>query len=77
VDFVTALSVASFENLMQLIAPSSIEFLQNTPLVAPSSRVIQTALERLPNIPVIEATGPGNDDILNALVAARDSGKHS
>ena len=77
VDFVTALSVESFENLMQLIAPSSIEFLQNTPLVAPSSRVIQTALERLPNIPVIEATGPRNDDIINALVAARDSGKHS
>ncbi len=77
VDIVTALSVESFENLMQLIAPSSIEFLQNTPLVAPSARVIQTALERLPNIPVIEATGPGNDDILKALVAARDSGKNS
>jgi len=77
VDFVTALSVESFENLMQLIAPSSIEFLQNTPLVAPSARVIQTALERLPNIPVIEASGPGNDDILNALIAARDSGNRS
>jgi len=77
VNFITALSVESFENLVRLMPDSMLQDLEATPLVAPSARVIQTALERLPNIPIIRATGPGNDEILHALMAARDSGKYS
>ena len=75
IDCVTVLSVETLEYLLQLLPPTAIERLRQTPLVAPSERVIQTALERLPGIPAVVASGPRAADMLNALMDLRHSGR--
>lgn len=71
IDCVTVLSVETLEYLIKLLPPTSLEALRKTPLVAPGDRVIQTALEMLPGITAIKASGPRAVDILNALIEAR------
>ncbi len=74
VDCITVMSVASLENLVSLLDADTVEHLKNRPLVAPGSRVIQTAERLLPGIRAFAATGPGADDMLGALIALRHSG---
>ena len=70
IRFVTVMSVGTMKNLLQLLPPSSIALLQQTRLVAPGARVIQTALKLLPGMPTITASGPGTEEILAALIEA-------
>jgi len=57
VDCVTVMSVETLHNLLQLIPSACRELLVETPLVAPSARVIQTAEESIPGISTVLAPG--------------------
>lgn len=74
IDCVTIMSVETLENLLQLLPDSSLTALRQTPLVAPGARVIQTAMELVPGISAIMASGPKAADMLNALIETRHSG---
>lgn len=76
IDCVTIMSVETLENLLQQLSPASLEQLRKTRLVAPGARVIQTAMELVPGIPVISASGPQTADMLNALIDALHSGQN-
>lgn len=76
INYVTVLSVATLENLLQLLLPTSIDRLQNTPLVAPGGRVIQTAVRRVPGLKACAASGPAPDQIVAALIELQISGQH-
>jgi uroporphyrinogen-III synthase len=73
---VTVMSVETLENLLQLLPPALLERLRQTPLVAPGERVIQTAMELVPGIPAILASGPRAADMLNALKEVQHSGQN-
>lgn len=75
IDCVTVLSIETLEYLLQLLPPAALERLRQTPLVAPGARVIQTAMELVPGIPAILASGPQAVDMLNALKELRHSGQ--
>lgn len=74
IDCVTVMSAETLQNLLQLLPSTSVELLRRTPIVAPGARVIQTALELMPGIPAVMASGPRAADMLNALIEARHSG---
>jgi len=76
IDCVTVMSVETLQNLLQLLPTTCRELLVETPLVAPSTRVIQTAEEAIPGISTILAPGPQAADIISALVALRQSGQN-
>lgn len=76
IDCVTVMSVETLENLLQQLSPLSLERLRQTTLVAPGARVIQTAMELVPGIPAITASGPQTADMLNALIDALHSGQN-
>lgn len=76
INYVIVLSVGTLENLLQLLLPTSIAMLRDTPLVAPGARVIQTAMKLVPGLQVKEASGPATSDILNALYTLQNSGQH-
>lgn len=76
INYVTVLSVGTLENLLQLLLPTSVDMLRNTPLVAPGARVIQTAMRLVPGLRAIEASGPTTSEILDALIDLQDSGQH-
>lgn len=75
IDYVTVLSVETLENLLQLLLPTSIDMLRKTPLVAPGSRVIQTAVRLVPGLKAYAASGPAPDEILAALIELQTSGQ--
>lgn len=75
IDCVTVMSVATLHNLLQLLPPSCRELLADTPLVAPGTRVIQTAERSIPGISTVMAPGPQAADIISALIALRQSGQ--
>lgn len=70
VDAVTIMSVASLHSLLEILPAYCIGQLQKTRLVAPSTRVIQTALERIPGLTGILSPGPGALDMTGALIAS-------
>jgi uroporphyrinogen-III synthase len=69
VDAVMIMSVASLNNLIELLPTYCRGQLQKTRLVAPSARVIQTALERIPGATGILSAGPGATEMTGALIA--------
>jgi len=75
IDCVTVMSAETLENLLEILPQTSIDKLRQTPLVAPGDRVIQTALELLPGIPVTTAPGPRATDMVSALIDSRHSGQ--
>jgi uroporphyrinogen-III synthase len=75
IDCVTVMSVATLHNLLQLLPPACHELLVNTPLVAPGTRVIQTAERSIPGISTVMAPGPQAADIISTLIALRQSGQ--
>lgn len=75
IDCVTVMSVATLQYLLQLLPPACRELLANTPLVAPGTRVIQTAERSIPGISTVMAPGPQAADIISALIALRQSGQ--
>jgi uroporphyrinogen-III synthase len=76
IDCVTVMSVETLHNMLQLLPAPCRELLVETPLVAPSTRVIQTAEESIPGISTILAPGPQAADIISALIALRQSGQN-
>jgi uroporphyrinogen-III synthase len=76
INVVTAMSVQSFTNLLQLLPAWCLTQLESTPLVTPSGRVIKEVLERFPASRPILAPGPGADDMVEAIIALQttDSG---
>ena len=77
VDCVTVMSGETFESLLALLPADCIDYLRETPLVAPSDRVLKTARKLVPGIPAILASGPRTGDLLDALILWRQSGQHS
>jgi uroporphyrinogen-III synthase len=73
INAVMIMSVASLNNLIDLLPPYCRGQLQKTRLVAPSARVIQTALERIPGATGILAAGPGAAEMTGALIASLQS----
>jgi len=77
IDVVSVMSVAAFEALVSVLPASTLVRLQQTPLVAPAARVIQTIDKLVPGIPAIQASGPHPEDIVNALIEWRRTGTSS
>jgi len=71
IDAITIMSVETLEALLALLPDDARAALEETPLVAPGDRVIQTASELVPGMPAIRAAGPRAADIVNALVEWR------
>jgi len=73
VHFITVLSVATFDNLLALLPAACLDALDVPLLVTPSDRVIQTALERMPQIRTLKAAGPGATEMVAAMTASSRS----
>ncbi|MGI9272483.1 MAG: uroporphyrinogen-III synthase [Woeseiaceae bacterium] len=73
VNVVTAMSVASFENLLALLPVATLEILARTPLVTPAERVLKEALSRFPDLPAVLSDTPDADEIVRAIVATIDA----
>ena len=76
INVVTVMSVQSLINLVELLPNWCVAQLESTPLVTPSGRVIKEALDRYPASRPILASGPGADDMIQAIIALQhtDSG---
>ena len=76
INAVTAMSVQSLTNLIDLLPEWCVSQLESTPLVTPAGRVIKEALERYPASRPILAAGPGAEDMVQAIIALQstDSG---
>jgi uroporphyrinogen-III synthase len=70
INVVTAMSVASFENLITLLPEAAQELLGRTPLVTPAERVLKIALNQFPNLPAELAEGPDADQMVRTVVRA-------
>ncbi len=69
IDVITVMSVQSLRNLVTLLPDWCEEQLESTPLVTPAGRVIKEALERFPASRPILSSGPGADDMVQAIIA--------
>lgn len=76
VHCLTAMSIESLQNFLQLAPATCDEYLRKTLLVAPGKRVIQTARDLIPGIAVAEAPGPQAADMVQTLIAMRQSGQN-
>ena len=72
INVVTAMSVASFQNLIELLPDSALPLLSRTPLVTPAERVLKEALDRFPELPATLAEAPDTDEIVRGIVRAID-----
>jgi uroporphyrinogen-III synthase len=77
VNLVTAMSVASLDNLVRLLPTRCRESLRQLPLVSPSNRVLQRASELGVGNPLFLSDGPGASAMIKALLACHEevSGK--
>ncbi len=73
VNCVIAMSVDSLDKLQEILPAGCRELLSKTPLVTPSTRVLQTASDRIPEAKVSLAESPTTDDMVRALIACRQS----
>jgi len=72
INVVTAMSVASFRNLVELLPESATALLSRTPLVTPAERVLKEALDRFPELPATLAAAPDADEMVRGVVRAID-----
>jgi uroporphyrinogen-III synthase len=72
INVVTAMSVASFKNLIELLPESAMPLLSKTPLVTPAERVLKEALDRFPELHVTLAKAPDADEMVRGVVRAID-----
>lgn len=77
VRFVIVMSVDSLECLLEILPAAALESLRQATLVAPSSRVLQTASELIPGIETALATGPQAPAIVDTLIRLVQSGQIS
>ena len=68
IDFVTAMSVDSLKSLLEILPAECRTLLEKSSLVTPSKRVIQTALELLPDIRLVLAESPQASSIVDAII---------
>ncbi len=73
IDVVTIMSVESLVNLVSLLPAWCRDRLPETPLVTPAARVLKEALNRYPACRATLASGPQTGDIVDAIVAARQT----
>jgi uroporphyrinogen-III synthase len=73
VDVVTIMSVESLQNLLKILPRECQELLVNTSLVTPAQRVVQEAATRLPGTPTSLAKGPQISDMIDAILACRNT----
>ena len=71
VNCVIAMSVDSLDSLFEILPAGCRELLGKTPLVTPSTRVLQAASDKIPNAKVLLADSPTTDDMVRALIACR------
>ena len=71
IDAVVVMSVASLDALLDTLPAAWHARLARTPLVGPGERMIQTALERLPDATCVQSPGPGALDVVAALTTVR------
>lgn len=69
VRFVTAMSVATLDNMLNALPGECFDASGRTRLVTPSERVIQTAMNRIPSVRSLLATGPGATQMVDAMIA--------
>jgi uroporphyrinogen-III synthase len=72
INVVTAMSVASFNNLIELLPESATALLLRTPLVTPAERVLKEALDQFPELHIVLAEGPAADEMVRGVVRAID-----
>ncbi len=72
INVVTAMSVASFRNLMELLPDSARPLLSRTPLVTPAERVLKEALNLFPEMHTTLAAGPAANEMVRGVVRAID-----
>ena len=73
INCVVAMSVDSLHRLLEILPIGCRELLVKTPLVTPSARVLQSASDRIPETTVALAESPMTDDMVQALIACRQS----
>lgn len=73
VNCVLAMSVDTLDKLLEILPAGCRELLETTPLVTPSTRVLQTASDRIPEAKILLAKSPNTDDMVRALVECRRS----
>ncbi len=74
ITFVVVMSVATLDCLLAVLPSYCRSALPRTPLVTPSSRVIQTAGDKMPAPRTILAPGPEADDVVRAMTSALEQG---
>lgn len=76
INIVTVMSVQSLANLVEMLPAWCASQMATTPLVTPSGRVLEEALERYPASRPTLASGPGADEMVQAIIAIQstDSG---
>ena len=77
VSYVTVMSVETLERLVHILPHQSVGLLGKTTLVAPSTRVLQTASRLIPGIATELATGPQAPAMVDTLIRLWQSGKNS
>ena len=69
INVITVMSVQSLRNLAALLPAWCVHQIESTPLVTPAGRVLKEALDRYPASRTILASGPGADDMVEAIIA--------
>ena len=77
VHFVIVMSVETLAHLMRILPPKSMGLLRQSTLVAPSTRVLQTAAELIPGIPTLLAPGPQAPAMVDTLIGQWQTGRKS
>lgn len=77
IHFVTVMSVETMDCLVRIVPPQPLGLLQRSVLVAPSTRVLQTASELLPGVSAVLAPGPEAPAIVDTLIRQWQSGQIS
>ena len=76
INVITVMSVESLTNLSKILPEWCAAQVASTPLVTPSGRVLKGALDRYPASRPVLASGPGAQDMVQAMIAlhSTDSG---
>ena len=74
IDYVTVMSVASLENLLQLLPAACLERLVTSVLVTPAARVLKEAHNRIPGPQHKLADGPQASDMVRAIIELAQPG---
>lgn len=74
IRFVTVMSVETLECLVQIMPSQALSLLRRSTLVAPGTRVLQTASELIPGIATALAPGPQAPTMINTLIRLWQTG---